>query len=368
MTRDRIPASVVRRPPARARSGLLLLPVFFLLGSCATTSEARLRPLPPEITFAGQPVPLENDDTAERVWSWYNFFLSRPWAVELWLERSGTIFPYVDRELAARGMPRDLRYLAVAESALSPEATSPVGAAGIWQFMPATAALYGLRVGTYVDERYDFLLETRAALDYFADARRRLGGSWALVCASYDLGVSAVALRMAQQKSSDYWTMVFPSETDDYVPKIVAIKLIMEHASELGFPAPIPARTSERVELASGANPVYLADIALETGLSYRAIWLANPQFRKPFLPPGRYALYLPAPLPPSAAELSAYESLLPYEPGSYTVERGDTLGKIARSLGVSVDELSTFNELDPTKSLAVGTKLAFWRRVETSW
>ena len=342
-----------------------LVAALLLLDSCATIEGPRLYPLPASVTFAGENVPLGESDAYERIWGWYNYFLSRPWVVEVWLQRARSIFPFIDAELRNHRLPLDLRYLAVAESSLDPRATSPSGAGGIWQFMPGTAALYGLRIDRFVDERYDYLLETRAALSYFENARRELGGSWFLVCAAYNLGITAIKDRVERQGSTDYWSMVFPPQTDEYVPKIIAIKLIMENARSLGFAIPTEkADRAVRLTLATVDNPIYLSDIASATGLPFRQVWLLNPQIKGLLLPPGSYDFYLPERFASKRRILNDYLNGLPYERETFVVKKGDTLFSTARALGTTVDELESINDLKGSATLAIGAKLLYWRRV----
>ena len=222
------------------------------LSSCSSFAprKAYIYSLPREVTFAGENVPLERHDTYSRIMTWYNFYLSKPWQIELWQQRAEMIFPFIEEELQEHGLPMDLKYVAVAESYLNPRAISTAAAGGIWQFTARTASAFGLRMNVFIDERYDYVPATRAALDYFANAREEIGDSWHLVCASFNLGIRGVKDRMERQRSADYWTMVFPPETEDYLPKIIAIKLIMENAAELGFEPREAFGKVQKVEIA----------------------------------------------------------------------------------------------------------------------
>jgi membrane-bound lytic murein transglycosylase D len=239
-------------------------------------------PLPEAVEFAGEVVPLDFADTRSRIGVWYNFYLSKPWQVELWLQRGMMVFPLIEEELRAREMPLDFKYVAVAESYLNPRAISAAGAEGLWQFTEGTARAFGLRIDPFVDERGDPARSTEAALSYLLRAREEIGPSWLLVYASFNLGIRGVQDRMLRQNSSDYWEMVFPPETDDYVPRIIAIKLIMEGAEGLGFKVGEDWEALVALEIDTDEKPMYLRDIAGLLGISLREVWLLNPQIWKP--------------------------------------------------------------------------------------
>ncbi len=342
-----------------------LLPLCFLviLSSCASIAprKAYIYSLPQKVTFAAENVPLERNDTYSRIMTWYNFFLSKPWQIELWLQRAEMIFPFIEEKLQEHELPMDLKYIAVAESYLNPRAISTAGAGGIWQFTTRTASAFGLHINTFIDERYDYVLATKAALDYFVKARREIGDSWHLVCASFNLGIRGVKDRMERQKSANYWTMVFPPETEDYLPKIIAIKLIMENANSLGFKPRKAFGKVQRLKLQTIAKPIYLKDLAENINLTFRDIWLLNSHIWKPYLPPGEHYFYLPEELEVKALELSDYLNSLPYNKEIYIVGEGENIDSIAKKLGTTKDELMSFNDLKSSQNLSEGHQLVYW-------
>ena len=173
------------------------VPFLVWLSSCTgfPIKTPQVYPLPAEVAFAGEQVPLRYADAYSRIRNWYNFFLSKPWQVQEWLDRAQDIFPFVEERLQKREMPLDLKYIAVAESYLYPRAISSAGAAGIWQFTERTGMAFGLRVDDLVDERYDYVPATEATLDYFEQAKEATG-SWILACASFNLGIRGVTDRV----------------------------------------------------------------------------------------------------------------------------------------------------------------------------
>jgi len=158
------------------------------------------------------------------------------------LERKPKYALMITRKLRKRGMPQNLIYLAFEESAFNCEAASHEKAVGIWQLMPATARLYGLKVNKKKDERTIVEKETDAALDFLEHLHKRFG-SWYLAAAAYDCGENRVARIMKKHfhrekgRDRDYYKIWddLPGETRDYVPAIVALKRIGTNPAKYGF-------------------------------------------------------------------------------------------------------------------------------------
>lgn len=357
--------SACGRRPARRRVGLATVCLAALaLSSCAGLPFPHLRvyPLPAHVTFAGEAIPVNRPSVEVRISDWYNYYLTTPWLIATWLERSRQIFPIIDRTLKADGLPKDLRYVAVAESDLAPRAYSSAAAAGIWQFIPATAKSYGLTINTYVDQRYDYIAATKAAARYFRQAHAQIGGSWLLAVAAYNLGVTGVVQRVDRQKSVNFWNMVFPYQTSNYVPRIIAIKLVMQNAARLGIRARVRLPTLFPIVLRTPSKPIFVTDIARFLGMSFREVWMDNPQIWEPYLVPGRYRFYLPVADKARAARLGAYLNALPYQKVYYASPGGMTVAQTATTLDITSDELATFNNLQPGAVLKKGQKVYYWR------
>ena len=143
-------------------------------------------------------------------------------------------FPIIEQILDEHGLPLELKYLAVVESALNPVALSRVGASGLWQFMLPTGKIYGLQINSLVDERLDPLKATQAACKYFKDMYA-IYGDWNLVLASYNCGPGNVnkAIRRSGGKR-DFWDIFpyLPKETRSYVPLFIAANYIMNYHCE----------------------------------------------------------------------------------------------------------------------------------------
>ncbi len=219
----------------------------------------------------------------ERVDFWLEFLSGQNYDnTRQWLERVGTYGPMIHEQLAERDMPRDLLYLAMIESGLSPHAYSHAHASGLWQFIAETGQRYGLEVSEYVDERNDPVKATGAALDYLEDLNARFEGSWFLAAASYNTGENRVERILNERaggvKGDDakFWEIAeyLPKETRNYVPLMIAMGHIQKDPEQFGFygiqeqeplaydEVTVPGGTTlERVADASGVSLEVVKDL-----------------------------------------------------------------------------------------------------------
>lgn len=183
---------------------------------------------PRTINFAGETLPLDNFLVREDWEKDFLILLDSDYQTILYLKRSEKYFPFIEKELDRRNLPQDLKYIAVAESALKENSTSSAGAKGIWQFMPATARQYGLTVTGDVDERLHFEKATHAALDYLQYLYEKFE-SWSLAAAGYNAGHNRIIGHLVDQQVTTYHDLYMNAETSRYLFRILAIKEIMEH-------------------------------------------------------------------------------------------------------------------------------------------
>ena len=132
-----------------------------------------------------------------------------------------------------QNIPDDFKYLALIDSGLD-NVISPAGATGFWQFMKPTALEYGLEINEEVDERYNVEKATRAACKYLKKSYEKFG-SWSLVAASYNAGMSRIESQLNRQMASSYWDLLLNTETERYVFRIAAVKIIFENPENFGF-------------------------------------------------------------------------------------------------------------------------------------
>lgn len=201
----------------------------------------------------------------------------------------------IESILRSYGLPAELKYLPLIESALYPEALSPAGAAGIWQFMPGTARLYGLRVDALIDERYDLIRSTHAAARYLKNMYA-IFGDWLLVIASYNSGMGNVsrAIKRAGGRTS-YWEIApfLPLETRGYVPAFIAVCYAMNYYKEHNI-IPIYPDIPLETDTVYFPNRVRLSFIAQQAHVPLGWLRFYNPELRKDWVPSG-YMLRVPA-------------------------------------------------------------------------
>lgn len=218
-------------------------------------------------------------------------------SVSVMLGAANFYVPIFEEALERYGVPLELKYLPVIESALRPSATSRVGAAGLWQFMVATGKRYGLEVNTLVDERRDPIKSSDAAARYLRDLYNQFG-DWGLAIAAYNCGegnINKALIRNGSQEGADYWDIYnrLPHETRGYVPAFIAANYIMNYYCEHGI---TPHETALPLE---SDTVVVLADVKLEQianvcNLSLDELRAINPQYRRDIVPRD-YVLRLPA-------------------------------------------------------------------------
>jgi membrane-bound lytic murein transglycosylase D len=239
-------------------------------------------------------LPMEVNARVER---WIGRFLGEERAsFEQFLVREGLYGGMVRQKLRSRGMPEQLLYLAMIESGFSASATSPVAAAGLWQFLGATARHYGLSVDGWVDERRDPVRATDAALDYLEELHEEFG-SWYLAAAAYNAGPHRVAAALRRLGSQDmtgedaetlYWRIIedLPRETREYVPRILAAALLAEQAAHFGFDVEPDLPYLFDQVLVPGGTPLTRVATALDVAPSL--LRELNPHLIRGVTPPGR--------------------------------------------------------------------------------
>lgn len=234
-------------------------------------------PLPDQLTFSNEEVPLENLLVQEALdkeihtnayWHSNTFF---------YLKRAHRWFNIIEPILKEQGIPDDFKYLAVIESGLI-NATSPSGAKGFWQFMSKTATAHGLEVSEDVDERNNLVKATYAACEYLNDAYDKFG-SWTLAAASYNMGKTGLENQLLKQKVSNYYDVLLNIETGRYVYRILAVKCIFENPKQYGFnfreeDLYPPFQTQEMTVDSTISS---LVDFAIDHETNYKTLKVLNP-------------------------------------------------------------------------------------------
>lgn len=253
-------------------------------------------PPPGKLDLCGETVPLDNQDVYERFDKEFTLIVYNNAQVYLWLKRMERYFPWIEERLRANGLPEDLKYVAVAESDLLPNASSPKGAGGHWQFMPSTGRAYGLAQKGSYDERFDYERSTDSAFLYLNSLYKRFN-SWSLAIAAYNCGEGRIQDEMRSQGVTSYYLMKLPLETERYVFRILAIKAVLSNPELYGYALMkgqgYPPFQVDRVS-ASFSKPTPIRAVAAAAGTTYREFKRLNPTFRADEIPPGEFQLKLP--------------------------------------------------------------------------
>ena len=279
------------------------------------------------------------------------------------LARSGRYMPMIARILREEGLPEEFAYLALIESSFSPDATSPNGAAGLWQFVSGTAREYGLRIDRWVDERRDSVKSTRAAANYLKDLHEHFG-KWYLATAAYNAGQGAIGKAMQTPGAKNLWGVSekarLSDETRNFVPKFVAASLLATNPEKYGFEDvqyEVPL-DYEEVEVRGRLTLQAIAEMA-ETNLE--VIQELNPALLRNSTPPEE-DFTVKIPTGKSLVFASAYEQAKekgtePIQVVAHEVRSGETLFTIARRYGQQVRFLMELNGLSSPR-LRVGQRL----------
>ncbi|MDE6854614.1 MAG: transglycosylase SLT domain-containing protein, partial [Muribaculaceae bacterium] len=316
------------------------------------------------------------------------YYASRKQLVENMLGLSLYYMPIFEEALERNGLPLELKYLAVIESALVPTAVSRAGAAGLWQFIPSTASGLGLEVNSLIDQRRDPYLASEAAAKYLKQLYNTYG-DWSLAIASYNCGPGNVnkALRRAGEGKHDFWDIYpfLPKETRGYVPGFIAANYIMTYYKNHNI-SPALARRPIVTDTVHVSRRVHFEQISQVMNIPMEELRALNPQFRKDLIPGDirPYSLVLPS------LQVYAYianeDSIVNHnatryarrgivEPSTgatgrdakgeyyeeevikyHTVRSNETLAKIAKTYGTTVTALRNLNKCG--KKVKAGQRL----------
>ncbi len=250
-------------------------------------------PMPENLNFAGEPVPLDDPDIYERMDR--ELLVNTYWQSNalLLIKRANKYFPLIEPILAEYGVPDDLKYVAVIESSLT-QAISPARATGFWQIMEGTGKDYKLEINSNVDERYHIEKATHVAAQYFLKSKAKFG-SWTAAAAAYNAGDRGISRQMERQGVNEYYDLLLGEETGRYVFRILALKEIMENPKQYGLNYEeehlyenIPTYTIKV------NTPVEdFAVFARTHGINYKILKLHNPWLREAHLNNGSGKEYL---------------------------------------------------------------------------
>ncbi|MGB9712261.1 MAG: transglycosylase SLT domain-containing protein [Dissulfurimicrobium sp.] len=350
--------------------------------------------IPAKVEFCGETVPLNKEDVLERLDTELVVILGQQIDAVLWFKRSPRYFPMIERMTRRMGLPEDLKYVALIESNLRADAVSPAGATGPWQFMEATGESCNLKKTDCIDERRHWELATQAALTHLSELKASLG-SWSLALAAYNAGPNRILKAMEEQGERDFYGLKLPRETERYVFRAIAAKLIMENPSAYGIDTKgIRLYEPECTDTASVTiqkGPIPVSVLAHGAGVSYRWFLKLNPWIIGNVIPRGTYNFTVPngaveglkeavsrwlPPVVDSSPKAKAKKRIERariennrarhghsiHAVATHKVKKGDTLSSIAREYKITVNELCRWNGISNKKPLRPGQRLSIHR------
>ncbi len=276
--------------------------------------------------------------------------------IDLWRPRSDTYFPMIEQILREEGVPDEMKYLAMIESGLNPRARSWAAANGMWQFISATGRAYGLHTTKWVDERLDPEKATRAAARHLKDLYALFGGDWHLAMAGYNCSPGRIKRAIARAerelgRRATFWDIYqyIPRETRNYVPMFIATALVISNPDAFTL-RPVERGARYEYEIVAVQHTLDLALAARMAGTDSETIRALNPELRGKSTPPTKSSYPLRVPLGGGSRFYGSYAEWAQNRPvttnSSYAVRSGDTLLKIARAHGVTVETLRAENGL----------------------
>jgi membrane-bound lytic murein transglycosylase D len=295
-----------------------------------------------------------------------------------------TYFPLFEEKLKEYGLPDDLKYLAVVESALNANAVSRVGATGLWQFMPATGSEYGLRSNSAVEDRSNPVKSTDAAMRYLKELHRQFD-DWALALAAYNSGPNRVNSAIRKAGSRNFWNIMryLPQETRNYVPAFIAATYVCNYFQVHGIRPYDPDLDEQMTNYINVYEGLSFRDIADATGISYATVKSLNPGFKRDYVPPttdGHFVV-LPQRVMPAfirylntissrgySLENSEYYVNSTMGDGRYwqsvTVpKQAENVNQFAQKFGLCGEHLKSWNKLG-NNTVQPGQELVIWHPV----
>lgn len=314
------------------------------------------------------------------------YSIKRRKQVEVMLGLSEYYFPIFEEALDRYGLPLELKYLPVIESALNPNAISRAGASGLWQFMYPTGKLYKLNVNTYVDERQDPVKSSDAAAHYLSDLYQ-IYRDWHLVIAAYNCGPGNINKAIKRTGKTTYWGIYdrLPRETKGYVPAFIAAAYAMHYYKDYKM-NPVKIDLPVATDTIIISDELHLAQAAEVLQIPFEKIRTLNPQYKKYIIP----ANYEPYPLVLPSENITQFldmkdsifnyrdslyfASIRPSQYNSasgnrnnagttdgvriiYTIRSGDSFSSIAKKFHVSINDIKIWNHI-PKNRLIAGKKL----------
>ena len=322
-----------------------------------------------DIRLCGEKIPFTDPEVRERfekemmlsVWN-------RP-QVMLWLKRAHRWFPHIEKILKEENLPQDLKYVPIVESALLPYSRSSKGAVGYWQFIGSTGKKYGLRINSRIDDRRNLFTATKAACQYLKKLHEQFG-SYLLAMSAYNMGEYGLNRAIELQDTKKFWDLYLPLETQRYILKMAAVKLILSSPEAYGFDLdpqdlyPVFEYSTIKV---SYDHEIPISLVAKACEVSFKTVKDFNPELRGYYLAKGKHTLMVPK------GKDKGYQNRLvalhktwqksekqkkAVRVKTHVVRSGENLTSIARKNGMSLYALLKLNKLSMKHVIHPGDKL----------
>ncbi len=315
------------------------------------------------IKFCNIKFPLDRQDIKERFEKEILLALwDRPQVI-LWIKRTAKYFPIIEDILKQYQLPMDLKYVPLIESSLIHHAKSSKGAVGFWQFIRSTGKHYGLRIDPMIDERRNIFKSTHAACRYIKDLEKQFG-SYLLALAAYNMGEYGLENEIKIQNNQDFFSLYLPLETQRYIFKLAAVKLIIENQESYGFILNksdlYPVFVFDKINFKSDFQ-IPIALIASAADVAYKTIKDFNPQLRGYFIDKGDISILIPKGKAEGfnkkfTADYKIWQKA--YKTRFHIVKSGDTLTLIAKKYQISLFSLLKSNNLSFKSMIHPGDRL----------
>ena len=274
--------------------------------------------------------------------------------IEKLINRANKYRPFMNEMFEKEGLPTDLTFLPLLESAFNPKAYSPAHASGLWQFIPSTGRVFDMRENYWVDERRDPIKSTQGAIRYFKKLYNQFD-DWYLALASYNCGEGRVARELKKSDEQTYWVLNLPKETMNYVPLFVAYQIIAKnpHCFGLNVDSTIKGYEFDTVQV---SDCIDLNKIAKGINISYDSLKSMNPHIKQWCTPPNMKNVTLYIPKDSKEDYYTFYKTLSNRDKVNwyrYQIQVGDALGSIAQRFDVSLSALKSINKMKSNRIIA---------------